>query len=55
MNVYSDFFIPAFGRHVTISRFEIKSFLKFVTVLYVSGYLAIIRWAEIRAGTTVPG
>jgi hypothetical protein len=35
MNVYSDFTIPAFERHVTISRFKIKSFLKFVTALHV--------------------
>jgi hypothetical protein len=38
----------AWGHHATISRFEMKSFLKLVTALYVSAYSAIIRCVAIR-------
>jgi hypothetical protein len=43
-----EFLVLVTIHHAKISRFEIKSFLKLVTALYVSPYLVIFRCIEIR-------
>jgi hypothetical protein len=48
LDPYKDLFLVLFTVHLaTLSRFEIKSFLKFVTALRVSPYSDIIRCTAI--------